>query len=141
MLYLNSRHAIPQPQGLPRYLSARVALTFLAVVLTVFVFVATLLLFRAGEELDKTGNEAQAAAVAISSAFDQEVAAVNYLLKGLSKSPALRTGDMKSFYDQLKETPVPDGAWLVFSDLEGQALNTLRPFDATNLPKHTDFPN
>jgi two-component system NarL family sensor kinase len=138
MLDVNSRHAILQPQGLPRYLSYRVALTFLAVVLTVFVFVATLLAIRAGEERDKISNQAQSAATAIASAFDQEVAAVNYLLKGLSKSPALRTGDTKTFYDQLKETPVPDGAWLVFQDLEGQVLNTLRPFGA-KLPRHSDF--
>jgi two-component system, NarL family, sensor kinase len=141
MLDINSQHAIPQPQGFPRYLSARVALTFLAVVLMVFLFVATLLFFRAGEEREKISNEAQAAAVTIASAFDQEVAAVNYLLKGLSKSPALRTGDMKAFYDQLKETPVPDGAWLVLNDLEGQLLNTLRPFGTANLPKLSDFPN
>jgi two-component system, NarL family, sensor kinase len=141
MLDINSQHAIPQPQSFPRYLSARVALTFLAVVLTVFMFVAMLLFFRAGEEREKISIEAQATAVTVASAFDQEVAAVNYLLKGLSKSPALRTGDMKSFYDQVKETPVPDGAWLVFSDLEGQVLNTLRPFGTTNLPKHGDFPN
>jgi two-component system, NarL family, sensor kinase len=44
-------------------------------------------------------------AVALSNALDQEVAAMNYLLKGLSTSPALRAGDDKSFYDQLTATP------------------------------------
>jgi len=107
MLDIGSQHAVLRPQGLPRCLGARVALTFLVVVLTVFVFVATLLAIRAGEEREKISNQAQAAATAIASAFDQEVAAMNYLLKGLSKSPALRTDDMKAFYDQLKETPVP----------------------------------
>ena len=65
---------------------------------------------------------------------------MNYLLKGLSTSPALRTGDLKSFYDQLTATPVPEGSWLILHDLEGQVLNTLRPFGAA-LPRHSDFPN
>ena len=63
---------------------------------------------------------------------------MNYLLKGLSTSPALRTGDLKSFYDQLTATPVPEGSWLILHDLEGQVLNTLRPFGAA-LPRHSDF--
>ena len=73
-------------------------------------------------------------AVALSFGFDQEVAAVNYLLKGLSTSPALLSGDIKGFYDQLKATPVPDGSWLLLQDLEGQVINTLRPF-GTPLPR------
>jgi signal transduction histidine kinase len=76
--------------------------------------------------------------VALSKALDQEVAAMNYLLKGLSTSPALRTGDLKAFYDQLTATPVPEGSWLILNDLDGQVLNTLRPFGAA-LPRHSDF--
>ena len=68
------------------------------------------------------------------------MAAVNYLLKGLSKSPALLSGDTKAFYDQLKATPVPEGSWLVLNDLERQVANTLRPFGSP-LPRHVDFPN
>ena len=68
------------------------------------------------------------------------MAAVNYLLKGLSKSPALLSGDIKAFYDQLKATPVPEGSWLVLNDLERQVANTLRPFGSP-LPRHVDFPN
>src|SRR5687767_15203011 len=63
---------------------------------------------------------------------------MNYLLKGLSTSPALRTGDLKTFYDQLIATPVPEGSWLILHDLEGQVLNTLRPW-GTALPRHSDF--
>jgi hypothetical protein len=48
MLDIGSQYAVLQPKGLPRYLSARVALAFLVVVLTLFVFVATLLTVRAG---------------------------------------------------------------------------------------------
>lgn len=66
---------------------------------------------------------------------------MNYLMKGLSKSPALRAGDMRAFYDQLRETPVPDGTWLVLNDLDGQVLNMLRPFGTANLPKLSDYPN
>jgi two-component system, NarL family, sensor kinase len=68
------------------------------------------------------------------------VAAFNYLLKGLSKSPALLSGDSKAFYEQMKATPVPEGSWLILQDLEGQVANTLRPFGEP-LPKHTAYAN
>ena len=67
------------------------------------------------------------------------MAAVNYLLKGLSKSPALLSGDTKAFYDQLKATPVPEGSWLILNDLERQVANTLRPFGSP-LPRHRGLP-
>ena len=65
---------------------------------------------------------------------------MNYLLKGLSTSPALRSGDLRGFYDQLVATPIPEGSWLILHDLEGQVLNTLRPFGAA-LPLHSEFPS
>src|SRR5215207_5031426 len=63
---------------------------------------------------------------------------MNYLLKGLSSSPALRSGDLRGFYDQLLATAIPEGSWLILHDLEGQVLNTLRPFGAA-LPRHSDY--
>jgi hypothetical protein len=42
-----------------------------------------------------------ALAAAGASAFDREVEATSYLLKGLSKSPALVTKDLNAFYRQL----------------------------------------
>jgi hypothetical protein len=43
-------------------------------------------------------------AIVLSFGFEQEVAAGNALLRGLSSSPALKAGDAKGFYDRLKAT-------------------------------------
>ncbi len=100
----------------------------MAVVLAACVVAAALLFSRAQNERQAIRDRALSTAVALSFGFDQEVAAVNYLLKGLSKSPALLSGDIKGFYEQMKATPVPEGSWLILQDLEGQVANTLRPF-------------
>jgi two-component system, NarL family, sensor kinase len=126
--------------GMPPRLRRQIALIFMATIVAACVVAAALLLSRAAEERHAIEHRALEAAKALSFGFDQEVAAVNYLLKGLSKSPALLSGDVKAFYDQLKATPVPEGSWLVLSDLERQVANTLRPFGAP-LPRHVDFPN
>jgi two-component system, NarL family, sensor kinase len=126
--------------GMPPRLRRRIALIFMAITVAACVVAAALLLSRAAEERRAIEHRALEAAKALSFGFDQEVAAVNYLLKGLSKSPALLSGDTKAFYDQLKATPVPEGSWLVLNDLERQVANTLRPFGAP-LPRHVDFPN
>ena len=117
----------------------KVILAFTAVVALASLVATALLLWRAAEETRGLRQQSLSAAVALSNALDQEVAAMIYLLKGLSTSPALRTGDLKGFYDQLAATPVPEGSWLILHDLEGQVLNTLRPFGAA-LPRHSDFP-
>ena len=101
----------------------------MAITIAACVVAAALLLSRAAEERHTIDHRALEAAKALSFGFDQEVAAVNYLLKGLSKSPTLLSGDVKAFYDQLKATPVPEGSWLILNDLERQVANTLRPFD------------
>jgi signal transduction histidine kinase len=126
--------------GLPPRLRRRIALTFMVITVAACLIAAALSLSRAADERHAIEHRAQEAAKALSFGFDQEVAAVNYLLKGLSKSPALLSGDIKAFYDQLKITPVPEGSWLVLNDLERQVANTLRPFGAP-LPRHVEFPN
>jgi signal transduction histidine kinase len=125
--------------GLPPRLRRRVALTFTAVILVTCVVAAALLLSNAQHERQHIREHILEMAIALSFGFDQEVAAGNALLKGLSSSPALKAGDAKGFYDQLKATPVPDGSWLILQDMEGQVANTLRPFGAA-LPRHRDFP-
>ena len=92
-----------------------------------------------GMSVSASAQHALGTAIALSFGFDQEVAAGNALLKGLSSSPALKSGDVKGFYDQLKATPIPDGSWLILSDLDGQVANTVLPFGAA-LPRHRDFP-
>ena len=125
--------------GLPPHLRRRVALTFAAVILVTCVGAAALLLANARNERQGIREHALGTAIALSFGFDQEVAAGNALLKGLSSSPALKSGDVRGFYDQLKATPIPDGSWLILSDLDGQLANTVLPFGAA-LPRHRDFP-
>src|SRR5215204_5550263 len=125
-------------RGPPRF-RLMMAVAFVAVAALACIVAAALLLWRAAEEHADLRQQSLTDAVALSNALDQEVAAMNYLLKGLSTSPALRAGDYKSFYDQLTATPVPEGSWLILHDLEGQVLNTLRPFGAA-LPRHSDYP-
>jgi two-component system, NarL family, sensor kinase len=126
--------------GMPPRLRRRIALIFMVITVAACLVAAALLLSRAADERRAIEQRALEAAKALSFGFDQEVTAVNYLLKGLSKSPALLSGDTKAFYDQLKATPVPEGSWLVLNDLAGQVANTLRPFGSP-LPRHVDFPN
>jgi two-component system NarL family sensor kinase len=125
--------------GLPPRLRRRVALTFAAVIVVTCIVAAALLLTNARNERKVVQEHALSTAIALSFGFDQEVAAGNALLKGLSSSPALKSGDAKGFYEQLKTTPMPDGSWLILQDMEGQVANTLRPFGAP-LPRHRDFP-
>jgi two-component system, NarL family, sensor kinase len=127
------------PRGFPPRLRRLVALTFMTLVLAASVVAAALLFSHAMGDREAIRDRALSTAVALSFGFDQEVAAGNALLKGLSSSPALRTGDTKAFYDQLKATPIPNGSWLILQDLDGQVVNTLRPFGAP-LPRHRDFP-
>src|SRR5215211_811631 len=128
-------------RGFPPQLRRRVALIFMAVVLGTCLVAAALVFSHALNDRQAIRDRASSTAIALSFGFDQEVAAVNYLLKGLSKSPALLSGDSKGFYEQMKATPVPEGSWLILQDLEGQVANTLRPFGDPTLPKHTAFPN
>lgn len=125
--------------GLPPRLRGRLALTFATVILITCIVASVLLFSRARREREVIRERALSTATALSFGFDQAVAAGNALLKGLSSSPALKTGDAKGFYDQLKATPIPDGSWLILQDLDGQVANTLRPFGAP-LPRHRDFP-
>jgi signal transduction histidine kinase len=134
----NAASFIHSARDPPRF-RVKMALAFVAVVALACVVAAALLLWRAAEERAGLRQQSLGAAVALSNALDQEVAAMNYLLKGLSTSPALWAGDYKSFYDQLTATPVPEGSWLILHDLEGQVLNSIRPFGAA-LPRHSDFP-
>jgi two-component system NarL family sensor kinase len=126
-----SHHPVVTTRRLPLDLWRRVVLTFMGMVVVACVVAAALLLSTARKEQQAIRDHALSKAVALSFGFDQEVAAGNALLRGLSSSPALRAGDAKAFYDQLKATPIPDGSWLILQDLDGQVASTLRPFGAT----------
>ena len=106
--------------GLPPRLRGRLAVTFAAVILITCAVAAALLLSKAWRERELIRERTLGTAIALSFGFDQEVAAGNALLKGLSSSPALKANDAKGFYDQLKATPIPDNSWLILQDLDGQ---------------------
>ncbi|MBF9198277.1 PAS domain-containing sensor histidine kinase [Microvirga terrestris] len=108
--------------------------------LTIFAFLAgaALLYQEATEDRHAIAHRAQAEAVAGSAAFDREVDAAGFLLQGLSRSPVLKSGDLRAFYDQLVETPHPEGSWFVLWDMNGQILNTIRPF-GTRLPTRAEM--
>src|SRR5215216_3151816 len=125
-------------RGPPRF-RLMMAVAFVAVAALACIVAAALLLWRAAEEHADLRQQSLSDAVALSNALDQEVAAMNYLLKGLSTSPALRSGELRGFYDQLLATAIPEGSWLILHDLEGQVLNTLRPYGVA-LPRHSEFP-
>lgn len=71
--------------------------------------------------------------------LDREVQGLGNLLKGLSRSPHLQTNDLEAFDAQLKATPHPEGASFILWDLEGQLLNTKRPF-GSQLPRIVELP-
>ena len=77
--------------GLPPRLRRRLALTFAAVILATCAIAAVLLFSNAQHEREVIRERALATATALSFRFDQEVAAGNALLKGLSSSPALKS--------------------------------------------------
>ncbi|MGX1739939.1 sensor histidine kinase [Bosea sp. NPDC055353] len=117
-----------------------VAFGFLVVGIITWLFAAVLLIARARGESEQIVQRAQSQAASLSFRFDQEIAAIRFLLKGLAKSPALLSGDLKAFYDQMKATETPEGTWLLLQDLEKQLINTRFPF-GTELPRHTSVPN
>lgn len=124
----------------PDALRTSVVLCLAAVIALAFVVAAVLVLGYASRQRQDTIARAEAAAVAAAVAFDREIAATSYLLRGLSSSPALRSRDLRTFYDQLTSTPVPSGAPIALWDLRGQLLNTLRPY-GSQLPKAADYPS
>jgi two-component system NarL family sensor kinase len=94
-------------------LCARVVLIWSALVAVAFLVGSGFLIRNAWEERRITMERAATASLANANAFEREVAATGYLLKGLSRSPALLAGDLKRFYEQLVATPKPEGSWLV----------------------------
>jgi two-component system, NarL family, sensor kinase len=98
-----------------------------------------LLLSRAAHERDEVEVRALALAGAVAAAADREIAAVVARLEALSTSPALRAGDLRTFYDQLTETPAPDGTRFTLRAAEGRLLNTLRPYGDPTLPRDRDL--
>ena len=122
-------------------LRGRVALAFFAMVIAAGLVVTGMMLTHAFEEQHAIRHRAVETAATLSSAFDQEVTAYRYVLRGLSHSPALLSGDFKAFYEQMKATTVSPDSWFLLNDLERQVFNTLRPYGDQTLPRHSAFPD
>ena len=82
---------------------------------------------QALEDRHAIDHQAVAAALATSTTFDREVSATAYLLQGLSQSPALKGGDNRAFYDQLVDTPRPQGSWFVLWSMDRQVGTWVTP--------------
>lgn len=126
---------------LPTDFRKRLLIFFLLITLIASVTAAVLVWSQAESESRANQDRVAETAVTLSLTFDQEVTAFNFLLKGLSTSPALQNGDLRTFYDQLQSTPRPDGSWLILQGLDRQLLNTLRPYGDPTLPMHSAFAN
>jgi two-component system, NarL family, sensor kinase len=94
----------------------RIVLTLSAVVTAAFLVGVLFLFEEAAEDRHAIAHRALAEAVTTATALDREVASSSFLLQGLSRSPALKADDHRAFYDQLTETPRPDGSWFVLWD-------------------------
>src|SRR5690242_19455915 len=90
---------------------------------------AILLLTQAAHDRAAIENDAEAIARASAGTVDQEIAAAQALLTGLTVSGALSRGDLERFHEQAAKLAKPPGSWIVLFDPEGhQLLTTLRPY-------------
>jgi signal transduction histidine kinase/ActR/RegA family two-component response regulator len=70
--------------------------------------------------------------------IDADIHRAQSVVDTLANSHALATGDMASFYEELRDANAGPGAWLILYDTSGQQLlNTRHPF-GTTLPRRPD---
>lgn len=101
----------------------------------IFILIAAATLFwHAYQDRHAIVHRGLSASVSAARALEREVDAMGYLLKGLSRSPLLRSGDLEGFYNQLQATPRPEGAWFTLWDHDRVLLRTRDPFGAA-LPR------
>lgn len=111
--------------------AAMAAISFLIATATFF--------WHAHEERHAIAHRGLSVASAAATAVERQADAMGYLLKGLSRSPLLRAGDLEGFYHQLQSTPRPRDSWFILWDLDRQVLSTARPFGSA-LPRVDDLP-
>jgi signal transduction histidine kinase len=117
----------------------RIILVAAATVGLTLILLWTVLFWHAYSERHDIEHQGLAATINANNAVEREVQAMGYLLKGLSQSPLLQSGDLKGFYDQLQSTPRPDGSWFTMWDHDRVLLTTTRPFEDT-LPAIDEIP-
>ncbi|HEV2566530.1 MAG TPA: PAS domain-containing protein [Microvirga sp.] len=103
-------------------------------------FAAAALFWHAYQERHAIVHRGLSASVSAARSLEREVDAMGYLLKGLSRSPLLRSGDLEGFYNQLQATPRPEGAWFTLWDHDRVLLRTRDPF-ASALPRIDELPD
>ena len=139
MSHVTTHEAAPDREGGPAIrMRARLLALAAACVVGGLALAAGFALHWASHEQGSIEARALTLARATVHAADREIAASVARMEALATSPALRSGDLKAFHDQLVATPLPDGTWFVLSDRERHLLNTLRPFGSP-LPRVADF--
>jgi PAS domain S-box-containing protein len=120
-----------------RSLSAlRIGLVLFATACTAVAVIVSSTLLVTHAHSDRTTMDAQAQRVADNGAqfFEREIATVEALLNGLAVSPALRTGDLASFYDQSIRVAKPIGSFILLYDRDRASVDGQSALINTNLP-------
>ncbi|MBO1905444.1 PAS domain-containing protein [Microvirga sp. 3-52] len=99
----------------------------------------TVLFWHAHGVRHEIAHHGLATAISATHAVEREVQAMGYLLKGVSRSPLLQTGDLEGLYRQLQATPRPEGAWFTLWDGNRVLLRTRDPFGSA-LPRIDELP-
>jgi signal transduction histidine kinase len=110
-----------------------------ATVVLSLLITAAALFWHGYQDRHAIAHRGLSASITAANAVEREVQAMGYLLKGLSQSPLLRSGDLEGFYSQLQSTPRPEGSWFTMWDHDKVLLTTIRPF-ADTLPAIDEIP-
>jgi PAS domain S-box-containing protein len=100
---------------------------------------ACMALLWAWREQEAIEQRALASARATMQVADREIAAAVAGLEGLATSPALRSGNLRAFHEQMVAMPAREGIWLALFDTDRQLLSSRRPHDEAPLPRLSDF--
>jgi PAS domain S-box-containing protein len=117
----------------------RIILVAVATVGVSLLIAAAALFWHGYQERHAITHRGLSASATAANAVEREVDAMGYLLKGLSQSPLLQSGDLEGFHRQLQATPRPEGSWFTMWDLDRQILNTRLPFGAP-MPRIDELP-
>ncbi len=104
----------------------RIVLYISATIAVLLASISVLLFSKAVSEQHAIKQKISGAADAVSSALDLEVHAAEHLLRGLATSPALQSGDINSFHQQLLRAPVSEGTWFTLMDKQRYLVSTFK---------------
>ena len=125
------------------HIRSRLLLLVLAVLIPAFIAAAMGIGYIYKKALESQHENMRETTRAWALLLDKEFAKREAILQVLALSPALRNGDLKSFYDQAKTVASGWENVIVLADTNGQQLlNTRLPLGAAGLPKsasHADL--